>query len=66
MMDPLSHFSLQAVFHDWYNKGHGMCYPICGMMHIKESLLQSERVAHVAAVGCLSHYLSGPLPYNCK
>ena len=25
--------------HDWCNKGHGMCYPVCGMMHIKEPLL---------------------------
>ena len=24
---------------DWYNKGSGMCYPVCGMMHIKELLL---------------------------
>ena len=21
------------------NKGHGMCYPVCGMVHIKEPLL---------------------------
>ena len=25
--------------HDWCNKGRGMCYPVCGMMHIKEPLL---------------------------
>ena len=25
--------------HDWCNKGPGMCYPVCGMMHIKEPLL---------------------------
>ena len=35
MVDPLSYFS----FHDWCNKGRGMCYPVCGMMHIKELLL---------------------------
>ena len=39
MVDPLSYFSFQPVFHDWFNKGHGMCYPVCGMMHIKEPLL---------------------------
>ena len=27
------------VLHDWCNKGHGMCYPVCGMVHIKEPLL---------------------------
>ena len=39
MVDPLSYFSFQPVLHDWCNKGHGMCYPVCGMMHIKEHLL---------------------------
>ena len=29
----------QPVLHDWCNKGSGICYPICGMMHIKEPLL---------------------------
>ena len=29
----------QTEFHDWCNKGHGMCYPVCGIMHIKEPLL---------------------------
>ena len=38
-MDPLSYFSFQPVLQDWCNKGHGMCYPVCGMMHIKEPLL---------------------------
>ena len=35
IVDPLSYFSLQPVLHDWYNKSHGMCYPIYGMVHIK-------------------------------
>ena len=38
-VDPLSYFSLQPVLHDWCNKGLGMCYPVCGMMVIKEPLL---------------------------
>ena len=38
-MDPLSYFSFQAVLHDWCNRGCGMCYPVCGMMHIKEPFL---------------------------
>ena len=63
-LDPLSYFSLQPVLHDWCNKGSGVCYPVCGMLHIKEPLLLSrERVAHVVAAGFLSRYLSGPLPY---
>ena len=62
-VDPLSYFSFQAVLHDWCNKGRGMCYPVCGMVHIKEPLLLNERVTRVAAASFLSHYLSGPLPY---
>ena len=38
-VDPLSYFSFQPVLHDWCNKGHGMCYTVCGMVHIKEPLL---------------------------
>ena len=34
-VDPLSYFSFQPVLHDWCNKGRGMCYPVCGMVHIK-------------------------------
>ena len=30
MVDPLSYFSIQPVLHDWC-----MCYPVCGMIHIK-------------------------------
>ena len=34
-----SHFLFQPVLHDLCNKGRGMCYPVCGMVHIKEPLL---------------------------
>ena len=37
-LDPLSYFLFQPIMlHDWYNSG--MCYPVCGMVHIKEPLL---------------------------
>ena len=42
-VDPLSYFSFQPVLHDWCNKDRGMCYPVCGMMHIKEPLLLIEK-----------------------
>ena len=38
-VDPLSYFSFQPVLHNGCNKGRGMCYPVCGMVHIKETLL---------------------------
>ena len=61
--DQLGYFSFQPVPHDWCNKGRGMCYPVCGMMHIKEPLLLIETLAYVAAAGFLSPYLNGSLPY---
>ena len=39
MGGPIELFKFQPVLHDWYNKGHGMCYLVCGMVHIKEPLL---------------------------
>ena len=35
--------SFQPVLHDWCNKGHGMCYPVCGMVHIKDPLLLIDK-----------------------
>ena len=29
--------------HDWRNKDRGMCYPVCGMVHIKEPFLLIEK-----------------------
>ena len=42
-VDPLSYFSFQPVHQDWCNKGCGMCYPVCGMVHIKEPLLLIDK-----------------------
>ena len=39
MVDPVRYFSFQPVIHDGFNKGSGMCYSVCGMVHIKEPLL---------------------------
>ena len=33
------HPSCFYQLHDWCNKGRGMCYPVCGMVHIKEPVL---------------------------
>ena len=42
-VDPLRYFSFQPVLHDWCNKGRGMCYPVCGMVHMKEPLLLIDK-----------------------
>ena len=34
---------LHGVLHDWCNKGRGMCYPVCGMVHIKEPVLLIDK-----------------------
>ena len=44
-VDPLSYFSFQPVLHDWCNKGRGMCYLVCGMVHIKEPLLLIDKTS---------------------
>ena len=52
MVDPLSYLLLQPVLHNWCNKGHGMCYPVCGMMHIKTlAANQKDRTYEQAMVG---------------
>ena len=51
----------QPVLHDWCNKGCGMYYPICWMVHIKEPLLLIGKMQRDS-----SHHLSGPIPYNRK
>ena len=30
---------ISTDIHNWCNKDCGMCYPVCGMMYIKEPLL---------------------------
>ena len=35
----MGYVSFQPVLHDWCNKDRGMCYPVCGMVHIKNLLL---------------------------
>ena len=70
-VDLLSYFSFQPVLHDWCNKGRGMCYLVCGIVHIKEPLLLIGKSSLCGGSGfsfltirmvltiCLT-------PYNCK
>ena len=57
MVDPLSYFSFQPVIYDRFNKGHDKCYPVCGMMHIKEPLLLIRKSSLYGRSGFLSRYL---------
>ena len=69
-VDPLSYFSFQPVLDDRCNKGRGMCYPVCGMVHIKENLL----IKKISPCGGSGFSLSlpewsftiYPTPYNRK
>ena len=36
---PIELFLVPASAPNWCNKGCGMCYPVCGMVHIKEPLV---------------------------
>ena len=71
--DPLSYFSFLPVLHDWCNKGRGMCYPVCGMVHIKEPLLLFGKSSPYGGSGfplSLSEWsftiILCPTPYNRK
>ena len=70
-VDPLSYFSFQPVLHDWCNKGRGMYYPVCGMMHIKEpSLLIGKSITCGGSGFPISlsewSFTICPTPYNRK
>ena len=49
-IDLLNYFSFQPVHHDWGNKDRGMCYPVCGMVHIKHFLSQKSYVKQMSYV----------------
>ena len=59
------------LFLDWCNEGYGICYPVCGMVHIKEPLLLIRKSS---PCGCsrfplsLSEWSSTVclMPYNHK
>ena len=55
-VNPSRYFSFEPVLHDWCNKGCCMCYPVCGMVHIKEPLLLIGKSSLCGAAGFLSHY----------
>ena len=68
-VDLLSYFSFQPVLHDWYNEGHDMCDPVCGMVHIKESLLLTGKSSPCGGSGFPVSYLSFTIcqtPFNCN
>ena len=62
MVDPLSYFLFQPVFHNWCNKGCGVCYPVCDMVHVKKTL------SAVGFILSLSEcpFTICPMPYNRK
>ena len=66
-IDPLlSYFSFQPVLHDC-----GMCYPVCWMVHIKESLLLIGKSSSCSGGNRFPLLLSEwsiticPMPQNC-
>ena len=64
MVGPLSYISFQPVDHGWCNKDCGMCYPVSGMMHIKEAVLLIRKSSLCGSSGfflLLSEWSS--LPY---
>ena len=67
----VSYFSFQPLLHGWCNKGHGMCYPVCGMVHIKEPLLLIDKSSLCGGSGFPFSLSEWSLticltPYNCR
>ena len=62
MVDPLKHYLFQPVLHNLCNKDCGMCYPVCGIVHIKEPLLLIRK-SSLCGDSRFPRYLNGPLPY---
>ena len=50
-----------SVFHDWYNKGRGRCYNVCGMVHLKDPLLFGKNSPRREWT-----FIIYPTPYNRK
>ena len=58
----LNNVSFQPVLYDWCNKDSGMCYPVCGMMHIKDLLLPVENISFFAfAIRMVLYHMSDVL-----
>ena len=59
MVDPLSYFLFQTVLHNWCNKGHGIFYPVCGMVDIKDpfQLIRKSRPGS-SGVGFFLYHMS--------
>ena len=47
---PMIYFLFQPVLHDWCNKGRGMYYHVCGMVHIKRNVPRTVSLAMPEAV----------------
>ena len=63
--------SFQPVLNDWCNKGRGMCYPVCAMVHIKELMLLIEKSSPCGGSGFPLFvyewsFTICPTPYNRK
>ena len=70
-VDPLSYFLFQPVLHDWCSKGCGMCYPVYGMVHIKEPLLLIKKSSPCGGSGfplshrlVIEHPFTGSIPHG--
>ena len=72
MVNLVSYISFQTVLHNWCNKGCGVCFPACGVVHIKYPLLLiGKKEAVVVAAGFLSRlpewsFTICPTPHNRK
>ena len=60
--DPLSYISFKPMFSDWCIKG--MCYPVFGIVHVKESSLLIGKSTPYSGGSEFPLSRSGPLPHT--
>ena len=63
---PIKLFLFPASAHDWCNKDRGMCYHVCGMVHIKEPLQLIGKSSPFGGSGFPLSFTICPTTYNRK
>ena len=56
-------FPFQPVPHNWYTKGRGIYYPLCGIVHIKDPLLSVGTISPLSGGNGFLISLCCILPY---
>ena len=62
-IDPSLSYLFQQVLHDWCNKGRGVCYSVCWLVHIKDPVMLIGKSNQCSGGSGFPLSSSGPLPW---